>query len=182
MYGNKIGGAEMTAPKRCDPVKKGDKKNQRQKRKHQLRGISKKRKLKIVAARPISDNFQPSCSTSDQSEDQLPTENQPHPSLTPAPEKEIGEENLNFSTFCGDTAPFLLIDSSPLCDFLNSHLTCKVCGSSLQMYAPFDDAKGFCLEMKGYCGVCRKRCKLVFYLKKMQNRGIISRIFKTNPI
>ena len=45
----------------------GDKKKQKWKRKHLQRGIAKERKLKIVAARPISDDVQPSCSISDQS-------------------------------------------------------------------------------------------------------------------
>jgi len=120
----------------------GGKKIRNGRGKHQLRGIAKKRKLEKVVARSISDDVQPSCSTvlkiNLKTNHQL--KNQPHPSQTSASEKKLVKQNLDFSTFSGDAAPFLLIDSSLLCDFLNSHLTCKVCGSRCKKKGLFEES------------------------------------------
>ena len=71
--------------------------------------------------------------------------------------------------------------SSLLRDLLNSYLTCKVCGSKLQTCAPFDDAKGFCLKLKGFCGVCQTDAHLFSTSKRCKKEELFQESLRQTP-
>ena len=167
----------------------GNKTNKKRKRKHQLRGIAKKRKDANTGAsrlQPTNSNCEipPLNDHSDQLPAPLvPDDNGPCFDEEPkndsstlnvsASEKKIGGnlESTDFEVSDDDKNCFLLVDSSILCSFLDSKLFCDQCGQHIKSQIFTESGKGFCFTIKSYCQNCDTKTFL-FNTSKPCRKGV----------